>query len=295
METWKEREGYKVKKLHIMPNEKFTELYIEFINNHFDASEHLFLIIGKGINAEITARKNVKNIYLKDIKGLINLIKELNKSKKVFLHGLFMNKIVMLLFLQPWTIKKCNWIIWGGDLYKYSSRNESVKNFFNELLRKSVIKNFGGIITLVKGDYQLAKKWYSVKGKYYRGMYINPVKIEFLNKVLNEKDLSNQEINIQIGNSANPSNRHIEALNLLSKFRNGNIKIYVPLSYGYNDNEYIKKVIDEGKAIFKDKFIPMVDFLNPEEYAKYLASIDIAIFGHNRQQALGNIYALLYL
>ena len=41
-----------------------------------------------------------------------------------------------------------------------------------------------------------------------------------------------QIINILIGNSATETNNHIEVLDLLSKFKNEDIKIYVPLSYG---------------------------------------------------------------
>ena len=37
----------KMKIIHIFPNEKFTEPFINFTNKNFDKDEHLFLILGK--------------------------------------------------------------------------------------------------------------------------------------------------------------------------------------------------------------------------------------------------------
>ena len=43
------------------------------------------------------------------------------------------------------------------------------------------------------------------------------------------------------------------------------------------------------------KVHPITEFLNPEEYNKFLNSIDIGIFNYHRQQGLGNINRLLLL
>ena len=67
----------------------------------------------------------------------------------------------------------------------------------------------------------------------------------------------------------------------------------MPLSYG--DLNYAKEVIAIGKEIFKDNFIPITDYMDFSEYISLLGTIDIAIFNHNRQQAMGNITTLLGL
>ena len=82
-------------------------------------------------------------------------------------------------------------------------------------------------------------------------------------------------------------------LRKLSKFRNQNIKVYVPLSYG--DKEYVHRVIKSGRDLLGEKFVPMTDYMDVDEYYKHLSQIDIALFGMKRQQALGNIMALLYM
>jgi dTDP-N-acetylfucosamine:lipid II N-acetylfucosaminyltransferase len=282
-----------LKYLHLIHNDKFTNPYIDFINKNFDANEHLFLIAG-GVSEEIikiSKRENVITLS-KDFTSLFTLINRMYKCEKIFLHGLFNFKIVFLLFLQPWLLKKSNWIVWGGDLYYYKSRNRDIKSDIREYIRTFVIKRMSGLITHIKGDYDLARAWYGVKGKYYYSfLYPSNLYKEYdLSKV--EKD--NGKKYIQVGNSADPSNNHLEVFNKLSNFKDNKIEIICPLSYG-GDLEYKQNVITAGRKIFGDKFNPITELLPLEEYLNLLAKVDIAVFAHKRQQAIGNITTLLGL
>src|SRR5690606_25000226 len=69
--------------------------------------------------------------------------------------------------------------------------------------------------------------------------------------------------------------------------------IIVPLSYG--NSHYREKIIEEGRRIFGDRFIPVIDFLSLEEYIDLLRSCSTVIMNHLRQQAAGNLYISLYL
>jgi hypothetical protein len=95
-------------------------------------------------------------------------------------------------------------------------------------------------------------------------------------------------INILVGNSADPSNNHLDVLDKLEAHKNENIKIYVPLSYG-------NQVIAEEKKRFGDKFIPRTEMMPFQNYLEFMGLIDIAIFNHKRQQAIGNTITLLGL
>lgn len=278
-----------MKYLHIWPNEKFTTPYIKFINENFDKEEHLFIIVGEG--NEIYQDGNVIEVK-GNLRGTLNIINNIYQYEQVYLHSLFTPKIIKILFLQPWLLKKCRWIIWGGDLYQYRTSKNTFTDKLYETLRKVIIRKMGYIISLVKGDYVLAQKWYKTKAKNLNGRYINPISYEYLDNlpIINEK----REVFIQIGNSGDSSNLHLEALDLLKGFAEENIKIFMPLSYGGTE-DYKNSVIKHGKKIYGEKFVPMLDFLSPDAYGAYLSSIDIALFNNNRQQALGNIYALLYL
>jgi len=152
-----------------------------------------------------------------------------------------------------------------------------------------VIKKMGYCITYIKGDYELAQKWYGAKGEYHE-CFMYPSN---LYKKYNIKVKEHGTINIQLGNSADPTNNHIEVLEKLTKYKDENIKIYTPLSYG--DEEYAKSVIIKGKELFGEKFVPLVEFIPFEKYLEFLSEIDIAIFAHKRQQAMGNTITLLGL
>lgn len=276
--------------IHIIQNEKFTEPFIEFINSKFNSSGHTFYTYGNGNRFIVKKRDNVHE-QKKSIISMNFFIKKLYKSQKVIIHGLFSPYIVLFLFLQPWLLKKCYWGIWGGDLYYHVMRKKTIKSNVYEYFRKSVIKKMGGFITHIKGDYKLAKQWYGVKGKYfYSFMYpSNLYKEYYLNNV---KD-STSKVYIQIGNSADPSNNHIEVLNKLHIYKAMDIEIICPLSYG--DKDYAKKVINYGTEVFGNKFMPIKEFMPFDKYLDILAKIDIAIFNHKRQQAIGSITTLLGL
>jgi hypothetical protein len=102
-------------------------------------------------------------------------------------------------------------------------------------------------------------------------------------------------LKVMLGNSCSKTNLHLEALGMLSKFRDEDLEIICPLSYGIKDEAYFREVIKKGSEIFGDRFIPLTEFMEPAKYTELLAGIDIAIMNHNRQEALGNIISLLYL
>lgn len=281
-----------IKRLHIFPEEKFTEPYIEFINSNFNENDHFFLVIGKEENIKTMDGKNVKGFVL-GFKEAFLLIKEMNKAKQIYLHSLLLSKLVLILFFQPWLLSKCYWIVWGGDLYSYRDPKNNFTLKTKEYMRAAIIEKFGHIITLVEKDYELVKEWYGAKGKYHKGEYLGVITKKQLDRLTFIKKEKAEPVLIQIGNSADPSNNHIEAFHKLKKFKEQNIRIITPLSYG--DEQYAQQVIEEGRKIFKEKFLPLTEFLTPDEYTAFLNSIDIGIFNNDRQQALGNICVLLYL
>jgi len=277
--------------LHIFIVDKFTQAYIDFINKNFNSKEHFFLLYGNRPSEECLSSSNVW--YCESFsKNIIKVEQALYNAKKVYFHSLFLPpKFLLLLYMQFWLLKKSSWVMWGGDLYWYSLRTRNIKYNFHEIIRSFVIKNMGGLITQIKGDYDLARLWYGAKGKYYYSfMYPSNLYKEYdLSKV--EKDPA--QIYIQVGNSADPTNNHIEVFNKLQVYKDAKIKIICPLSYG--SAEYREKVIEVGNKIFGDKFQPITDFMPFENYLELLAKIDIAIFNHKRQQAVGNITTLLGL
>ena len=82
----------------------------------------------------------------------------------------------------------------------------------------------------------------------------------------------------------------MEILEKLQHLKKEDFTIVCPLSYG--DEEYAKKVIEYGKEIFGEKFVPITNFMTLEEYMEFLSNCDVGIFNNNRQQAMGNINSM---
>ncbi|WP_417238831.1 TDP-N-acetylfucosamine:lipid II N-acetylfucosaminyltransferase [Bizionia sp.] len=100
--------------------------------------------------------------------------------------------------------------------------------------------------------------------------------------------------NILLGNSADPTNNHIDIIKQLAKINLGSRKVYVPLSYGGNGS-YINHVIQIGEKCLGKNFIPLKTFMPLETYNEILLSCGTLIFNHIRQQGIGNIISAGYL
>lgn len=275
--------------VHLFTADKFTEPYIKFINKSFNGSNHKFYIFG---DKKYMGNKEIENVifFEKNIKLISRIIKDINKSHKIIVHGLFYGEVVKILSLNFWVLKKCDWFIWGADLYYFNIPKNGIKMKFDFFLRKFIIKRFGAMSTQVEGEVELARKWYGARGEYkYSFLYLSNIYKDIDRKVEKVRDRKY----IMVGNSADSTNNHLEVFEKLEKYRNDNIELICPLSYG--SEEYRKLVIEEGYRIFENKFRPLIEFMEYDKYIDLLNIIDIAIFNHDRQQALGNITNLLGL
>lgn len=276
--------------LHITNTEKFIEPYIKFVNSNFDFSEHQFFCFKT--NATDHIKKQYANLFKFDkVAWNIKFLKALYAADRIYLHGLFEIRIVVVLFFQPWLLRKCYWIVWGGDLYVYRQPRSTIKAKVKEFIRASVIKGMSGLITHVRGDYQLAREWYDVTGEYYYS-FVYPSNL-YKNIPITKKNENDSITYIQVGNSADPSNNHLEVFDKLNALKFENIHIICPLSYG--DQAYAEKVVNRGKELFGENFEPLLTFMSFDKYLNILTKIDVAIFNHSRQQAVGNINTLLGL
>ncbi len=275
----------KSKIVHIMHNDKFNSEYINFINQNFNPNDHLFIFVADVVGElfPIPQLPNVIKLFCRRRRFYRYLLLAYYciQADKIILHGLFVDYIIRFLYINRYLLKKCYWVIWGGDLHQLIERHK-------ENMPKLVLSNIPNLITLTKGDGTLFIQQFKTNPNVFDGIYINPIKTDMLHDTNNKND----DIHILIGNSATESNFHIEVFEWLKTYRNYNIRLIVPLSYG--DDAYKTKILSVGFEIFDKKLHPITDFMSPQEYAKLLSSIDIAIFNNTRQQALGNIFALLY-
>lgn len=276
---------YKI--LHLFRVSVSLEDYIKLINDNFTEDIHDFWIYGErkigNSVIKISSYKNVK--YIHNIEDKLKS-KELKEYDKIVYHGVFEQSIIDFFFWNRRLLKKLYLFFWGGDKFLYGDRFQIYK-------KKSVVNNARAIINVIPEERQFMKKNYAVRGKFYWAQYGPHNIIRQCDLAVREQKDKKDYIAIQIGNSATATNNHIYIMEKLAKFREENIKIFVPLSYG--EAGYADKVIKIGTEIFGDKFVAMTDFMETQEYYQFMDQMDIALFGIRRQQALGNIMALLYL
>ncbi len=278
--------------LHVGICDKFIPPFIEFVRENFSFEDHEFMLSKGGFEDELKLSNNIKVIGNNSVARryhYLQVILKIHLADKIILHGLFDKKIVKILFYFPWLLKKCYWVMWGSDLYIYENQEKNKSWRKKEFYRRPIIKRMGHLVTYIPGDVDLARKWYGAKGQYHECLMYLSNTYKALDAPSNKSDI----VNIQIGNSADSSNNHFDILYKLLLFKDQNIKIYAPLSY--SDETHAKKVIKKGKELFGDKFIPLTEFMPFEGYLSFLGSIDIAIFNHKRQQAMGNAITLLGL
>ena len=216
----------------------------------------------------------------------INLVKY---SDSIF-HQMSSIKVFLFLFFHRNLNKQTSWVIWGGDLYHLFINKLGVKyKVYDFIVRRSVIKNLKNIMG-IKEDFELLKTKYKTKANHFLSIYPIPSKIFSLDEYKKKHDKS---IKILVAHSANRANNHKYIFEALLPFKNENIKITTPLSYGELDN--IPKVVQMGYNLFEEKFEPINTFMKPEEFSELLKEINVAVFAIERQAAVGILITLISL
>ena len=141
------------------------------------------------------------------------------------------------------------------------------------------------------GDIQKVKQLFpACKAVHLPGFYDVNVDVS-INRPTNKRNHVDAPIKLLLGNSATSTNNHLDAFEQLSTIPN--ILVYCPLSYG--NEHYRELIIAEGYRLFKDRFIPLVDFMEREQYIDFVNEMDAIVMFHNRSQAFGNIITALCL
>lgn len=292
--------------IHIFSNDKFVIPFYQMLEEQFKIEEHLLVLTYriKDDYADVLSfavRKNEKYqniLILDDVHGIIdncynnekrlipfeldcnqffysNAMKDICKGvQKIILHSAIWwieTKKILLNLIDDYS-QKMEWICFGADaLFDKNSVEVS------QILRKigySYIPQ--SLYKKVKADYEISCGM--AASLYY--IYISKDFLQYENKY--EKRIS-QSVNILLGHSAFEFGNHIWGLKLLEKYKNENIQIYCPLSYG--SDIYRNQVIEMGKELFGSKFIPMTQFMEQCEYYKFLNTINVAIFPMTRLAA----------
>lgn len=286
----KEEQNFRV--VHLFPYSFFINTYYSFLCDNYDISQHRIVLYRK---ADLNREEIDDDIIIryKGKKDIIRLRRLLNAADRIVIHSLGIEiEMLVLLFVERKFCQKAVWIVWGSDLYCKREKDNSFISNMIEKIRKTIIGRLPYIGCLVVGDYELAIKWYKTNAKMIRVNYSDKSEKKIVDSIkasTKRKDV----INILVGNSGTPSNGHKEVYEKLLKWKNHSICIHIPLAYG--KKEYIEEIAKLYKEEFREKVVVLDKIVPLEDYLYMLSEMDIGIFNNDRQQALGNIFALLYM
>lgn len=279
----------RIKYLHIIAQDKFIPPFVSYVNKNFNAEEHLFFFINNRSKIPIPEFPNVQsfNNVGNKWKMFQALKKAAKNSDRIFLHGLFKTDVIAFLFFNKFLLPKVYWMMWGGDVYFYQPKT-TLKEWAVNQMRIPVLKGIQNFVTIFKGDYDYLDQKFGLWGR------IHPA-IVYESNIFKPKELdqfnNNGPLKVMVGNSASDSNDHPEVFFKLKEMSDQNFEIISPLSYGNKKNK--QRVIKLGKELFGERFHGLESFMPLDEYNEMISQVDIVVFNHRRQQALGNIVTFL--
>lgn len=144
-------------------------------------------------------------------------------------------------------------------------------------LQQQLIHRIDFMSTVLPSEYDLLSALKGFNAKYFPFQYA-------LRNDFSVESIENNASKILLGNSSTATNNHLDIINVL-KANNISNECIIPSSYGDTDYLVLLKqaVSDVPNLSFLDTFMPI------EEYTNLLKLCRIGIFGHIRQQAIGNI------
>jgi dTDP-N-acetylfucosamine:lipid II N-acetylfucosaminyltransferase len=276
--------------LHVLSPllDSFTLPFIKFMddNGHLIEGTHRYLFICRPDQIEGGIEGNRSHSFLNGSvefshpdDGMSRVLRLMQESEKVIIHGLWREKINDLLVEHVYLLKKSYWFMYGGDYFH--------KNTYSENHIK-VIRAIAYIVTDIDANIEFVRREYGAKGKHLRSF-------SYTSNVCRHPYADKKEsptLRIMLGHCGIEDNKHLKYLNELSLLKD-KATIYCPLSYP-NRNEYINKVVDLGHKLFGERFKPLLDFMPKATYENFLSEkIDIAICASWRTHGLGNITTLL--
>lgn len=278
--------------LQILPDSELSRGFISFMEDHFPNEMIYYVLINEsGGDSKSHDLDNVlcvnSRIALLSNRKCRALIRDSTAIVINWVDG------SILSMLSPF-LKKTALLFWGGDLIHHLKQFSEPANVIHKIKNKYLkhqIEHAPCVITLTEGEHFKLEKSLSLRGKWFLGSFMSN-SMKDIGELKNAKK-DTKPIKILVGNSATRTNRHVEALKALSRFKDEDIEIILPLSYG--DSRYGEQVEQIGKELFGEKCKSLMSFMPAKDYNTLLSKITVGVFNSNRQQGMGNVSRLLAL
>ncbi len=308
----------KIKFLHIVgPDTKNSYGIMSQIHKTQNMDEHRFFI-GAYENCRERFPKLYEfddNIFMPDkcpkpgrLYRLWFFYKTLKNADVLIWHSLYFvtQKYLWFLYLFRHFQKKSVWIEWGADLYLWQYPPTSFKNKVRNHINKKVREGFRFVGTTFPVDSIEYERQFGNRAKCFYTPMPNPYKgaSELIDSILATRPEKKKwdRTTVQIAHNAFTFNNHFSLIGMVERFKDENIHLLIPLSYGvygingqYGSKEYIKAVKKFANAKFPNKVSIMNKNLPFDRYLDLLWNIDIVIFDFDRPCGLGTLRILLLM
>ena len=302
--------------VHLLRIERFLNYAVDYFEEANPGNNTYYFICGKDRPAIRPDIEGKVEIIEKDSAQYQNLLDNCGKYDIFIFHSL-QKDFFPIIDRIPENKTLC-WIIFGMELY--GNFNALEKNIYLPDTKRFYRYSKTGIINYFKpyyrnltGELDNERKYL----KYFKRMTHLAAFVTNLYDILRdlgvtqlkyikfgyysiEDTVGNQLFDkyaegedVFLGNSATFSNNHLDALHSLKDIPLGNRRLVVPLSYG--NQEVVKKVTSQGRKLFGDAFVPLLDYLSREEYNQWLLSCKFVIMNFLRSQGRGNVLSALWL
>ena len=295
--------------LHIINDEKFVDNLIDNYEEVYP-NRNRYIVVLKNTNKDVRFVKQKDKIELVYYKLLISYIKRSDLQEyAIFIHGLDRVKLKLLQSFN--SNEKVIVHFWGADIYllpKFTNKlllsktkeifkklspllyrlKDRYRGFYYHYRYKKLLKKVTFYSTVVPTEKKYVEKYLpNARYVYFNYVDIGTLRLENFSAKSDAKD-------ILIGNSSSFSSNHIEVFEAISNIVSlERVNKILPINYG--NNAYAKELIDYLKKANLQNYVPITEFLPPEQYVKMLSNCSIAIMNHQRQQAVGNILICLWL
>ena len=284
-----------LKILHIFTrmNYVYTEALINLFHNYVKNSYHEFLICDLEDNVPSTIKNGKEKMQIHYLKSIRLEYVEIIKFQKRFdytIYHFLPNDILLHEYYRyhDQLLKNTIWRIWGADLYNW--KKDGLKGIFLNKIREKTRKKIPYVIAEPM-DISECKEQFGNK-IFFAGPDPKGYDAMFLDRHFKEK--IENEVYVLVGHSAVKTLHHKEILKKLSKYKDQNIKIVLPMNYG--DMVYAKDVYNYACAFFaKEKIIWIQEKMDLAKYVSLLWQCDIQIIHSERQIAMGNITMMMYM
>jgi dTDP-N-acetylfucosamine:lipid II N-acetylfucosaminyltransferase len=200
------------------------------------------------------------------------------------LHGQFNFPLWFAILFGQLPAERVYWHIWGADLYE-DSRALKFRLFYP--LRRLAQKRLKNVL----GTYGDLAVFSKINAKADRLPIYFPTKMQ---NVAVSSLPKNEIPTILLGNSGDPSNRHLQALGQIQRAFGENVRIIVPMGYPENNDDYINQVHQTANALFSNGQVEILtEKIAFDRYLEILSECSLGWFEFERQQGVGTICLLI--